>query len=98
MYGRVWHESGHVFESVGHGQPAMTPKLHVSGQPEVPASLYVERHQVETEPFAGLLHQVVGHFLRDRVVHSLGHLVHKTHQILVYGTRSVQVKRSTDQV
>lgn len=98
MYSGIGHEPGHFFESVGHGQPAVASELHVPGQSEISTTLYVERHQIETVPFSRLFDQIVGHFLRDRVVHGLGDLIHEAHQVFVNGACSVQIERPADQI
>lgn len=54
LYGGVRHETRHFFEPTGHGQSTKTSELHITGQPEVSTSLYVERYQVKAEPFTRL--------------------------------------------
>ena len=65
--------------------------LVVSGHSVLSTTLHVQSRKVQTEVLAGLLEEMVGHLLGDRVVQSLGHLVDQSHHVGVRPAGLVQV-------
>lgn len=87
-----------TIKSIGTRKSTKLPELHVPGQSELPPSLHVETDQVHPESGSHLLEQMIGNFLSYGVIHSLCHLIHQAHEVLIQYSSSVEVVWSSDEV